>query len=439
MDNHVTISITQNTVGISRLGFGTALVLSHTATFSGLTKSYASALEVADDFATDSPEYLAATALFSQSPRPKTMKIGKAPTAPTQKYNLIPTDNTDGVVYNLTVKGEGITDTDISYTVDSDTIAEIIDALDTAISAVVGNNYATTDNTTSLDVTGDAAGDWFSIEVEDPTLITIEQTHANPGVATDLNAIIVEDSDWYCLLTHFNSAAYVIAAATWVETNKKIYPVAMSETDIITETSTGSADTADDLKTSARARTKVSYHPDPSTMFAHAWAGKMLPKDPGSATWKFKQLSGPAAVSLTTTQRANLVAKNANSYEAVTSNLTVTFDGKTADGDFMDVQRGLDWLENDMQSRVMEVLAGNDKIGYDDDGIAVIAGAMEASLKAAVARRILADDDNLLVTRPELVDIDAADKTARTLPDMDFSGTLVGAIHKVEMTGTVSA
>ena len=52
---------------------------------------------------------------------------------------------------------------------------------------------------------------------------------------------------------------------------------------------------------------------------------------------------------------------------------------------------------------------------------------------------ILAADPAFTVTAPAVADVSAGDKTARTLPDVDFDATLAGAIHKVEISGTVSA
>ena len=63
---------------------------------------------------------------------------------------------------------------------------------------------------------------------------------------------------------------------------------------------------------------------------------------------------------------------------------------------------------------------------------------MKASLRAAVNQGILAADPAPTVTVPKVADVSAADKTARLLPDMKFTGTLAGAIHKVTITGVVS-
>jgi hypothetical protein len=439
LSNHATLTITQDSLGIARAGFGVPLHLSYSAAWAERVRSYSSLAEVAVDFpTTTSPEYLAASAFFSQSPRrPSTIKIGRGALKPTQVYTLIPAV-LNSTAYKINVKGQGVTATQASFTSDaSATLAEIIAGLVSALNAVTGNNFLAVDTgpSTSIVVTGDAAGSWFSLEPVDATQWTdFGQTHADPGIATDLAAIALEDDDWYGLHTAFNSNALVLAAAGWVETAKKIYVVDVNETDAIT-TAAGNSDTLDDLATAARVRTMGCYHPDPAAMFAAAWMGRVLPVDPGSVTWKFKRLSGPAAVVLTSSQRANLIARNANSYETV-AGISITFEGKASDGEFFDVVRGDDWLEDDMTKGVFGALAANDIVPFTDEGIALVEAEMRASLERATTRGILAT--GWTVTVPAADDVATADKAARLLPDMKFNGTRAGAIHKVTMTGVVS-
>lgn len=437
ISNHVSISISQDSSGLARIGFGIPLIISHTAAWAERVRSYTSLAGVAADFAvTTSPEYLAAQALFSQSPHPKTIKIGRASLAPTQICRLTPTAQ-NSTVYSVTVGGEGFTTTTVSYTSDATaTVAEICTGLTSVINGIASNNYLASDDTTHITITGDAAGDWFSVEVASPDLLKNEQLHADPGIATDLAAIALEDDDWYCLLTNFNSNAMVLAADAWIQTQKKIYVFDVAESDAVT-TAAGNSDTLDDIATLNRARTAGVYHPSPLEMCAASWAGRCLPLEPGSITWKFKTLSGVSATTLTSTHRSNLIARDANFYESVAGR-SIMSEGTTADGDFIDVQRGLDWIEDDMTARVFTALSGADKVPFTDPGVAVVESEMLATLRDAVNRGILAADPEPAVTVPAVADVSASDKASRTLPDMTFTGTLAGAIHKANITGVVS-
>lgn len=437
LSNHVTLTISQDSVGIARAGFGVPCIISHTAAWAERVRSYTDMAGVAADFAvTTSPEYLAAQALFAQNPHPTKIKIARASLQPTQVYVLTPTAQ-NNTAYTVTVAGEGVTETEVTYTSDATaTVAEICTGLQALIAAVVGINFGSVDGVTEITNTGTAAGDWFSIAVADPALLQNEQTHVDPGIATDLAAIALEDNDWYCLLTNFNSNAMVLAADAWVQTAKKLYIFDVPETEAAT-TGAGNSDTLDDIATLNRARTAGVYHPDPSKMISAAWAGRCLSLDPGSITWKFKTLSGVPVTTFTSTQRANLVARDANFYEEVAGRDMMS-EGTTADGDYIDVQRGLDWLEDDMSKGVFGVLVNANKVPYTDAGVALLQKEMEASLKRGVSRDLLSSDPAPVVTVPLVADIAPADKTARTLPDMKFSATQAGAIHKVNITGVVS-
>lgn len=442
LSEHVSLTITQDSVGIARAGFGIPLILSHTVSWNERVRFYGSLPDVADDFATGTPEYLAATAMFSQSPHVEQIAIGRGSNKPTQVYVITVATVTNSYIYSINVAGPGFTVTNpVTYTSDSTaTNDEIVAGLVSALNGVTGKNYTATATGSAgsqvVTVTATAPGNWFSLEVVKVADLHISQTHADPGVAADLDAILLENSDWYAITTLYNSSAYVAAVATWVEANTKLYIFDTNDTNSIT-VAAGGGDILDALHTATRARTAGAYHPSPANMFAAAWLGRVLPLDPGSETWKFKTLSGVLPVTLTSTHRVNLRAKKANTYQAVAGR-NITWEGTVADGDFIDTTRGIDWLEDDMQKGVFGALANSDKIPYTNAGVAVITSEVEASLKRAVAKGILSDDPKPIVTAPKVADIDPTNKAARNLPDVKFSGELAGAIHKVTISGVIS-
>lgn len=438
LSNHVSLSITQDSVGVARAGFGVPLIVSYYTSGWGAerVRSYASLAEVATDFAvTTGPEYRAASALFSQSPRPETIMIGRGALPPTQKFTLTPVVQ-NSHTYRLRFGGKGVTEATLSYTSDgSATATEICDAFRTAITAMTGENFAGS-GTATLIVTGSAAGDWFFVDVLDVNDWACVQDHADPGIATDLDAIQLANDSWYALYTTYNSNAYVLAAAAWIAAQKKVYLPDVNDTLCITGAA-ASSDTIDDLATLGYSRVMAMYHPSLDQMPGAAWLGNCLPREPGSESWKFKTLQGVASVTMTSTHRANLVSKKGNSVETV-AGVKITFEGTTSDGDFMDITRGLDWLDDDMSAGVFGALAGAAKIPFTDPGVKVIEAQVRASLKRAIDRGILAEDPSPTVTVPKVADVTTTDKALRRLPDVKFSGTLAGAIHKVVITGVVS-
>lgn len=441
LSEHVLLTITEDSVGVARAGFGVPLILAYNVPvgFTERVRTYTDFADLIVDFpATDDPTYIAAQQMFAQDPHPTQVKVGRGALPPTKRYTLSVVTVRDSHDYQVTVRGEGFDEETVTYTSDaSATDAEIAAGLVSAINAVVGNNYVAAGATSPFTVTADAAADYFTIEVLDPTDLSIAENHADPGVATDLAAILLADSDWYGLHTMFNSDAYVKAAAAFIESNKKLYVFDVNETEAITDTADGTQGTLDDIAALSYSRVAGCYHPRSHEMLAAAMYGRTLPLEPGSETWAYKTLSGVTAATLTSTHRTNLDARNATYYKTE-AGIDITWQGKTSDGDYIDITRGLDWLEDDMTKSVFEVLAGLDKVPFTDAGVALIEAEVRGSLRRAVQRTILSDDPAPTVTVPRVADVSTTDKAARRLPDVKFSATLAGAIHKVVINGVVS-
>lgn len=443
LSEHVSLTITQDSVGIARAGFGVPLILSCNAAFSERVRYYTDLASVGDDFATTSPEYLAATAMFSQDPHPEMIGIGRAVGKPTQTYTLNISTVEHSHTYSLTIQSATIAETTVTYAADAATTdGEIVVGLVAAINAIVGKDFLAVGTTSPFTIAGGSGGvtpgTWFSVQTDEPGYVKIEQTHAEPAttLATDLNAIQLESDAWYALVTLYNSDAYVKAVAAWVESADapKLYACDLSNSETVT-LANGGGDTADDLQGLAYARTFTCYHPSPADMFGSAWLGRVLPLTPGSETWKFKTLSGVNPVTTTSTHRVNLRAKDCNTIQTVAGR-NITWEGETVDGDFIDVVRGLDWLEDDMTKSVFEVLAGANKIPMTNAGIATIESAVKGSLKRAFRAGII--DSDFTVTVPVVSDVSTANRALRLLPDVKFSCRLQGAIHKCVISGVVS-
>jgi len=434
--DHVVITISADSVGVTKPGFGTPLIGSANAGFAERVRSYTALSGIAADFAVTSPEYLAASAIFSQNPKVQTVKIGRMANQPTQKYTLTPVaaNSTD---YVVTLAGEGVTTTTVTFTSDGTaTIAEITAGLEPLVNAVVGKNFTAVDNTTDLEITADAAGNWFSVEVGDVSLIDTLQDHVDPGVAADLTAISAEDDDWYGFISLYNSEDYAIACGAAINALRKIYVVATNESAAITAV-VSSGDLIDTIKTNAYERVAGFYHPSPLAFADAAWMGKLFALDPGAATWKFMTLSGVPVYTMTGTQRTNLTNKNGNGYENA-AGVNITFDGKMGDGGFIDNRRSIDWLQVEMETDIFAALAGANKVPFTDDGVALIEGKMKGVLRRAVRRGVLSGDPAPTTEVPLVADVSAPNKAARTLPAMKFNGTLAGAVHVVNVTGVVS-
>ncbi len=434
----VSLSITRDSLGVQQAGFGIPLIVSHNAAFVERIRFYTSVDDVTVDFATTTPEHMMATAIFSQNPKPEQIAIGRAALKPTQKYTITP------VVANSTAYKLYINGTAYSFTTDvSATDTEIVDGLAALINAGSGDTLTATTpgspGTETLVLTGNAAGSWDAVEVDNIDLLGIVQDHADAGLATDLAAIAVANDSWYFILYPWNSKACAIVLATYAEANKKIYIAQTSDSDNATLAigSDSTTSTMGQFKTSAYDRSSTMYHPDPAEFSDAAWVGRNAPKDPGSETWGLNTLAGVDAVNLTATHRTNIEAKNGNHYETI-AGVNVTQPGIVASGEFIDVIRGIDWLEARIAETIFSHLAADNKVPFTDKGIAVVEADIRSVLQQGVAADLLTDDPAFVVTVPKASAVPALDKAARRLTGVKFNATLAGAIHKVTINGTVS-
>jgi hypothetical protein len=251
------------------------------------------------------------------------------------------------------------------------------------------------------------------------------------SAASDLAAIQAVDDGWYAIACTDRTSATVQAIAAWTEAQTKIFGTASPDTNIINENYvTDTTSIAALLNRSGYVRSFVIYHQDAANDFPEcAWFGNCLPLVPGSETWKFKQLAGIAYSDLSTNQSQNALSKCCNTYEFI-GGVGITQDGKMAQGEYIDIIRGVDALVSRVQYLVYQTLASSNKVPYTDFGITAIQGQILTALQEAQNNNFLADSPEPVVT--------AADKAARILRNVKFTATLAGAIHAVQITGTVS-
>lgn len=287
---------------------------------------------------------------------------------------------------------------------------------------------------TTSDAVYNAAAKIFSQNPSVDKVLVGRKDASDADFAAALALVAVASSDWYAFVIVGGDADDVKDAAAWAETEKKIFFFGTAESGALDPASTT------DLLAWASAqnlsRTVGAYHATATEYLEAAWIGECLPFDPGSQTWAFKNLAGVSADSLTSAQENAVLGKEGNVYITV-GGVDVTRNGTTASGEYIDVIRGLDWLESRLQEAVFQNLVQRRKIPFSDAGITMIGGIVEGVLSEAVNAGVL-QPGSVVVTLPKYADIPLADKTARNLPDVKFTALLEGAIHSVEIQGVVS-
>lgn len=437
----VNVAVSTLATQVQQPGFGLPLIADYHTRWAERVRLYSGspdglAAMVTDGFLVTDAAYLAASRLVAQSPAVPQFAIGRRALAPDLQVDLFPTAaNLSNYVVDL-VGPAGLT-ASVSYLSDATaTVAEIVAGLVSAINtAAVGITATNVGPNTNVRCKAAAAGTWFSVSVRDISLNTAKQTHADPGIATDLAAILAESQAWYGLTLTTQGSAEIVAAAAWVEANKRIAVLGSQDSDIANNAAT--TDVASTVKTANEFRSAVFYKTGGDQFQGAALLGSVLPLDPGKVTAWGRKLASQNADTLTETHLANLLAKNAMWFTTY-GGIAITRDGKCAAGGYLDTIRDRDFLESRLQTDVFTVLTNSDKVPFTDKGASAVIGAVKARLDLAVTDGILSDNPAPQVIGPTVATVATADKAARKYKPITFTATLAGAIQAVNITGTVT-
>jgi hypothetical protein len=439
LDDIINLTITIESSSVTRAGFGTPLVVDYNTRFSDVrVRPYSSTKGMTDDgFVTSDEGYKAVAAMLSQNPRPAAVKLGRRTLPPAQVFEFAPATAASTLYkFQMAITGGAFQTVEFLSSATADS-AEILNGLTAAVAALNGYGAAALTAATSagkVTISGPASGAKFDIKTVNANFSSYGDAGADAGIATDLNAIELEDDDWYALMSTAKNTAEQASAASWTQTRRKFFVAATMNSDV---KASGSVDIGSTLKASGYTRTALVWNDSHMTHIDAALLGKWLPYTPGSETVKFKTLAGQTATRLTDSELAQLRAKNVNHYISV-AGVSMLAEGKTCQGEYMDVIRFVDWLYANIQEEIFEVLTLETKVPFTDPGIGQIESAIRAVLQRGVQAGGLSADPQFTVTVPKAANVSTANKSARTLPSVSFAATLAGAIHAVTINGTVS-
>jgi len=447
-NENVQITVTADAAPVGRAGFGVPIVgdaagmSERVQYFTGV--SGASAAQTAGDIT--SAQLAAITAAFAQNPRPA--RVGAARTSFTDVAQV------DTVTVGGTLAGGGgedftvtINGTDFTYTTaPSDAISDVIAGLESLINA--GSEPVTAaDASPNLTLTADVAGDAFTTAVSTDAAsgtIVFVNTTANQSVATELQAVLDENSDWYGFTLVSRADKDVRRAAEWVESANRIY-VAQSSTAGVLTTST--SDIMSELQDASYNRTALLYYSDDSEYADLAWLATKLACDLDVKTtvWYNKTLQGIPVddANVTTTQKNNAEGKNANLYLTLGSQGS-TGQGKMASGRFIDVTTTVDWyaarVREEIQQLFLNASNRNSKIPFTDDGFTQVESKVRKVSNAGVLAghfETTSDGSSPFCNMPLRSEVLSADVSARRLR-FDFGALLSGGILLAVGSGYVS-
>jgi len=261
-----------------------------------------------------------------------------------------------------------------------------------------------------------------------PSKVVVGKKIAADTYTVAVNKAMAAYNQFLFLITDATLDADKLAIAALVETTEKFYITSSGAAAII-------AGTAGHLflqmKALSYTRTFYMYSSLSGTGAPEAaWAGRFAPVDIGSTIWIYKPVVGITPENLTPTQEANLEACNANWYTTVDGDKQVMYgENKVASGEYIDVMLGVQWIITRMRERVWGTMLNAAKINYDNAGIGKIQSDVMTVLAEAVARNILSNTPQPIVTVPNALSLTSAERNTRNLSGVKFKARLAGAIQ----------
>lgn len=250
-------------------------------------------------------------------------------------------------------------------------------------------------------------------------------------------------ADFYGVhLTSYKESSDVLAAAKWAEANEKLFGFEYDDLDSCPITEATYFRTFGVYAGKADGYAEEEQ-PEQNAFAALALMAMCFCYDPGTETWHLKQLKDIVSSRLSKEEKATLGEKNITTFLRYAGK-DCTVGGKTIAGEWIDVIRFRDWLKLEMQTNIFNAMAANPKIPFTDNGIGLIEGKMEETLKngqdiGGIAPSMFDENDQEIpgytVSVPKAVSLTEEQRKSRTLPNCKYTARLSGAIHLVEIEG----
>lgn len=484
----VNVSVSLAPVAAQQRNFGSLLILGDSGVIDVNTRLrlYTSLSAVAGDFG-NSPEFQAASIAFGQNPQLSQLYIGAwartatsgqligAPLSVTQQlitnFNVI-----SSASFTISVNGSPTNFSGINLT--SATNLNGVASLITT--GLAGNGTvtwvpSTTSFTFSSNTTGTSSTVGFATTFGSGTDISsimgwrsTQGGFTVAGIAAESPLACVTilanlTNNWYGVMfaasvMPADSDYTAVAGLIQGLTVSRIFGVTTQEAAALNPNLT--SDVASQLQALGYSRTFTQYSSSSPYACAGIFGDAFTVDFNGTNTLytlKFKQEIGVVAETLTESQAAALNTKNCNVYVNYNNQTAILQQGVMANGTFFDVIHGTDWLQNDIQTIVFNLLfTAGTKIPQTDAGVNQIVSAITQGLNQAVVNDLIAPgvwtgppvgaivtgqtlSTGYYIFAPSVASQTQADRAARKAPVLTVCIKLSGAIHFVSVIINVNS
>lgn len=416
------------------------------------TRSYVSSLEVTQDtnIPTGSDSYNALQLAFSQTPAPARVVLARQQV---DSLTLTPTPIVDVADYTVSIIVTQLsTDTEVASvsTITSDasaTAEEIATALftDMVTTAAVAN-ITVTDETGSIKIIPDSG---YGIQIV--SLVKLEDTYEATETAPDLLAAITdENNDWYFMSASNHTETFQLAMAAVIEATgggntPKMYFTSTADVNSIVAVVDPAIDVIGRLKALAYNRTSIEWHDKADTIFPEmGTVSYNSVYEAGTTTWKFMQVVGvplsahPVTGNNLTSAMQGFIGDRNGNWTGLERKVKFFREGVVVGGEFIDTIRGIDFLNDQLEVELLTLLLNQKgkKIPYTTSGLSLITSTVDTVLVRFVESGFLGG--YVPATVPDVLNIPFADKVARILQNLKWTGYLAGAVHTIIVDGNVT-
>ena len=436
---------------------------------------------VADDFGTVAPEYLAATVFFEQAPQPQTLYIGRwlrtaskgllvcgALNATEQLISNFNTITNGG--FHITVDGGSSTNiTGLNFTSDTNlnAVAATIQAGLTGATCIWnGESFviesASTGTSSNISyLTAPSSGTDISALIGGTSASGAQAPIAGLAAETALAAVTEladMSADWYCV--EFASSVLPVtsdylAVANFIEGASPSRIFGITTQDANTLVSSATSDISYQLLGEELIRTFVqysSYSPYAAVSFFARAASIDFSANNSTLTLMYKQEPGITPEILTGSQINTLNAKRCNVYAQYQNNTAIVEEGYMSGPAWFDDIQDLDWLTNELQTQVYNLLYQSaTKIPQTDAGMNQIINVIDSVMAEAVNNGTVAPGQwnaggfgqlqqgqylktGYYVYAPPMASQSQGQREARIAPPIQIAAKLAGAIQYINIT-----
>lgn len=269
--------------------------------------------------------------------------------------------------------------------------------------------------------------------------------------AANVLAEILEEAeqDFYFLTSEDHTEEFVLQMAAEIEaTDSSDYPkqyhFSVQESDVLTPVADPAIDTLGKVQELGYARTAGRWHHNADTLFPEVWiTGKMGQYTAGTSNWKFKIPQGIDAASdpvtgknLSSGKQGYIKDRNA-SWFGVERGVTFNHGGKVASGEWLDVIRATDYMNDLIETRLLNLelnTSVNGKISFTNPDKTLVANVVDSVLSQCVDLKILTGYEPCSV--PDEVPFE--DQANRILQGLNWTGYLAGAVNFIVVNGTLT-